>query len=239
MDALLAWLQMNLWQTGFVCLLLVCVYVPAVLVRRRIKANLGQFEHWRELEQNIQDVGKEEVRLYPNPTRYVLQSVLSTTKGTARAGTVPFALDYLAAELESPILTLRSLSYLAVLVGLLGTVTMLAMALHRMDSLSQFKVDLIKNIYPINAFAIGLAVAIFISYSWYRHRADQFLLLAARVLGRLRADQLGGADPNLLAALEKVGKVSRCGERRFMSVIKANSKTYSWKSRNWARPYGK
>jgi hypothetical protein len=206
MNAILAWVQMNLWQTGFIFLLFVFICVPFVLVRRRIKAIMGQFEHWRELEQNIQDVGKEEVRLYPNPTRYVLLSVLSATKGTARAGAVPPALDYLSAEVESPILTLRSLSYLAVLIGLLGTVTMLALALHRIDSLSQFKPDLIKNIYPINAFAIGLAVAIFLSYSWYRHKGDQFFLLASRVLGRLRADQLGGADPHLLAALEKVGE---------------------------------
>ena len=206
MDAILAWVQSNLWQTGFVSLLFVFVGVPFVLVRRRIKAIMRQFEHWRELEKNIKEVGKEEVRLYPNPTRYVLQSVLSSTKGTARAGAVAPALDYLAAEVESPILTLRSLSYLAVLIGLLGTVTMLALALHRLDNLSAFKADVIRNIYPINAFAIGMAVAIFISYSWYRHQGDQFLLLAARVLGRLGADQLGGADPHLLAALEKVGE---------------------------------
>jgi biopolymer transport protein ExbB/TolQ len=206
MNAILAWVQMNLWQTGFVCLLFACVLVPFVLVRRRIKGIMGQFEHWRDLEQNIQEVGKEEVRLYPNPTRHVLQSVLTHTKGTARAGAVAPAMDYLAAEVESPILTLRSLSYLAVLIGLFGTVTMLAIALQRMDSLSQFKADMIKNIYPINAFAIGMAVAIFLSYSWYRHQGDRFLLLASRVLGRLRADQLGGADPHLLAALEKVGE---------------------------------
>jgi biopolymer transport protein ExbB/TolQ len=206
MGAVLTWVQSNYWQTGFVCLLFVCVLVPFVLVRRRIKAIMGQYEHWRDLEQNIQEVGKEEVRLYPNPTRHVLQSVLTHTKGTAQAGAVAPAMDYLAAEVESPILTLRSLSYLAVLIGLLGTVTMLALALQRMDSLSQFKADMIKNIYPINAFAIGMAVAIFLSYSWYRHKGDQFLLLASRVLGRLRADRLGGADPHLLAALEKVGE---------------------------------
>lgn len=206
MNAIFAWLQGNLWQTGFVALLFVSVFVPFVLVRRRITAIMRQYEHWRELEQNIQEIGKEEVRFYPHPTRYVLNSVLSSTKGTARAGAVPPALDYLAAAIESPVLTLRSLSYLAVLIGLLGTVTMLALALQRMDSLSQFKADLIKNIYPINAFAIGIAVAIFVSYSWYRHKGDQFLLLASRVLGRLRADQLGGADPQLLAALEKVGE---------------------------------
>lgn len=209
MNAFLAWVQSNLWQTGFVFLLFVCVCVPFVLVRRRIKAILGQYGYWRDLEQTIQEVGKEEVRLYPNPTRHVLQSVLSSTKGTAQAGAVAPAMDYLAAEVESPILTLRSLSYLSVLIGLLGTVTMLALALQRMDSLSQFKADMIKNIYPINAFAIGMAVAVFLTYSWYRHQGDQFLLLASRVLGRLRADRLGGADPHLLAALEKVGESFR------------------------------
>jgi hypothetical protein len=206
MDAMVAWVQTNFWQTGFVALLFAVVFIPFILVRRRITAIMRQSEMWRELEQNIHDVGKEEVRFYPNPTRYVLQAVLSATKGTARAGAVPPALDYLAAEVESPCLTLRSLSYLSVLIGLLGTVTMLALALNRMDNLSQFKADLIKNIYPINAFAIAMAVAIFLSYSWYRHKGDQFLLLATRVLGRLRADQLGGADPHLLAALEKVGE---------------------------------
>jgi biopolymer transport protein ExbB/TolQ len=206
MDAILALVQRNLWQAGFVFLLLLFVCTPFFLVRRRITAIMRQFEYWRELEKNINELGKEEARLYPNPTRHVLQSVLSSTKGTARAGAVTPALDYLAAEVESPILTLRSLSYLAVLIGLLGTVTMLAIALHRLDNLSAFKADVIRNIYPINAFAIGMAVAIFISYSWYRHQGDQFMLLAARVLGRLHADQLGGADPQLLAALEKVGE---------------------------------
>lgn len=206
MAAIFAWVQGNLWQAGFVTLLFVVVLVPFVLVRRRITGIIRQSEHWRELEQNIQETGKEEVRYYPHPTRHVLQMVFSSTKGTARAGAVPPALDYFAAEVESPILTLRSLSYLAVLIGLLGTVTMLALALQRMDSISQFKADLLKNIYPINAFAIGMAVAIFLNYSWYRHKGDQLLLLAARALGRLGVDELGGADPQLLAALEKVGE---------------------------------
>jgi biopolymer transport protein ExbB/TolQ len=206
MDVFFAWVQSNLWQTGFVILLFVCVLIPFFLVRRRIRAILDQVEQWRELEKNIQEINQEEVRFYPHPTRHVLRSVVSGAKGTARAGTVAPALDYLAAEVESPILTLRSLSYLAVLIGLLGTVTMLALALQRMDSISQFKADILKNIYPINAFAIGMAVAIFLSYSWYRHKGDQFLLLASRVLGRLRTDQLGDADPQLLAALEKVGE---------------------------------
>ena len=206
MDAILVSVQRNLWQVVFLVLLFVFVVIPFFLVRRRINAIMRQAEHWQDLEQNIQDVSKEEVRFFPNPTRHVLNSVLSAAKGTAQAGAVAPAMDYLAAEVESPVLTLRSLSYLAVLIGLFGTVTMLAIALWSLDSISQFKADLITNIYPINAFAIGMAVAIFLCYSWYRHKGDQFLLLASRVLQRLRADQLGGADPNLLAALEKIGE---------------------------------
>ena len=206
MSTLFLWFQNNLWQTGFVSMLFLFVCLPFFLIRHRIKVILHQAVHWRELDQNIQELGQEEVRYFPQPTKHVLASVLANQKGTARAGAVGPALDYLAAEIESPIRTLRSLSYLAVLIGLLGTVTMLAMALQKVDIISQFKADILKNIYPINAFAIGLAVAIFLSYSWYRHKGDQFLLMTARVLGRLRTDQLGGADPVLLATLEKVGE---------------------------------
>jgi hypothetical protein len=207
MNTLLLWFQSNLWQTAFVSLLFLFVFLPFILVRRRIKSILHQVVHWQELEQNnIQELGPEEVRYLPNPTRHVLASVLSHRKGSAQAGAIAPALEYLAAETESPIRSLRSLSYLAVLIGLLGTVTMLALALERMDAIGQLTADLLKNIYPINAFAIGMAVAIFLSYSWYRHKADQFVLMAARVLGRLRTEQLGGADPVLLATLEKVGE---------------------------------
>ncbi len=206
MNTLFSWFQSNLWQTGFVSMLFLFVCLPFFLIRQRIKVILHQAVHWQELEQNIQELGQEEVRYLPHPTKHVLASVLSSQKGTAQAGAIGPALDYLAAEVESPIRTLRSLSYLAVLIGLLGTVTMLALALQKVDIISQFKADILKNIYPINAVAIGLAVAIFLSYSWYRHKADQFLLMTARVLGRLRTDQLGGADPVLLATLEKVGE---------------------------------
>jgi hypothetical protein len=112
----------------------------------------------------------------------------------------------LSAEVDSPISILRSLSYLSVLVGLLGTVTLLALALQSVDAIGQFKIEQLKNIYPLNAVAIGLAVVMYLSYSWYRHKGDQFLLQVARVLGRLRLDQLGAADPVLLATLEKVGE---------------------------------
>lgn len=206
MNTVFVWLQNNPWQTGFIGMLFLFVCLPFFLIRHRIKVILDQSVHWQELEKNIQDLGLDEVRYLPNPTKHVLASVLSKQKGTGRADSVGPALDYMAAEVDSPIRILRSLSYLAVLIGLLGTVTMLAIALQKVDIISQFKADILKNIYPINAVAIGLAVAIFLSYSWYRHRADQFLLMIARVLGRLRTDLLGDADPVLLATLEKVGE---------------------------------
>jgi hypothetical protein len=78
MDGILAWIQGNLWQAGFVTLLFVCVLIPFVLVRRRINAIMRQVEHWRELEKNIQEIGKEEARYYPHPTRHVLQMVFSS-----------------------------------------------------------------------------------------------------------------------------------------------------------------
>jgi hypothetical protein len=115
-------------------------------------------------------------------------------------------LDYLAAAVDSPIGLVRSLSYLSILVGLLGTVSLLALALQSVDAIGQFKIEQLKNIYPLNAVAIGLAVVLHLSYSWFRHQGDQFLLQVSRVLGRLRVDQIGAADPVLLATLEKVGE---------------------------------
>jgi len=213
MDNLYSWFLSNPWQIVFVLMLFLFVLVPFLLIRHRIKIILHQAVHWRELEKNIQEVGQEEVRYLPHPTNHVLASVLSKQKGTAQADAVGPALDYLAAEIDSPIRILRSLSYLSILIGLLGTVTMLAIALQEVDIISQFKADILQNIYPINAVAIGLAVAIFLSYSWYRHKGDQFLLMTARVLGRLRTDLLAGADPVLLATLEKVGeKFTQWGE---------------------------
>jgi len=206
MENLLSWFQSNPWHIVFISMLFLFVLIPFFLIRRRITVILHQAVHWRELEKNIQDLGQEEVRYLPQPTKHVLASVLSKQKGTAQADAVAPALDYLAAEVDSPIRILRSLSYLAILIGLLGTVTMLAIALQKVDIITQFRAEILQNIYPINAVAIGLAVLIFLSYSWYRHKGDQFLLMTARVLGRLRTDLLGGADPVLLATLEKVGE---------------------------------
>lgn len=193
----------------FLALLVLVVGVPYLHLRRRLRAILGQHNLWRDLEQTIGELTPAACAYYPNPSRHVLQSVLSPQPGVGRAGAVGPALDYLAAELDSPIGIVRSLSYLAVLVGLLGTVTLLALALQGVDAIGQFRIELLKNIYPLNSLAIGLAVIMFLSYAWYRHRADQFLLQVSRVLGRLRVDELGAADPALLATLEKVGEKFR------------------------------
>ncbi len=82
-------------------------------------------------------------------------SVLTQEKGVVQAGAVGPALDYLAAEMDSPISIVRSLSYLSILVGLLGTVSLLALALQSVDVIGQFRIEQLKNIYPLNAIAIG------------------------------------------------------------------------------------
>ncbi len=201
-----SWFQTYSWQLVFLLFLFLSVCVPYFLLRRRLRSILNQQNLWQELERTISELTPEACQYYPNPSRHILQSVLSNQKGVARAGAVGPALDYLAAEVDSPIGIVRSLSYLSILVGLLGTVSLLAMALQSVDAIGQFKIEQLKNIYPLNAVAIGLAVFLHLSYSWSRHQGDQFLLQVARVLGRLRVDQLGAADPALLATLEKVGE---------------------------------
>jgi hypothetical protein len=202
----ISWLQAYSWQIIFLLVLFLIVCVPFFVLGRRIKAILDQQNLWRDLEQHIEDITTKACQYYPNPSRHILVSVLTQEKGVIQAGAVSTALDYLAAEVDSPISIVRSLSYLSILVGLLGTVSLLAMALQSVDTIGQFRIDQLKNIYPLNAIAIGLAVIIFLSYSWWRHRGDQFLLQVSRVLAKLRTDQIGSADPVLLATLEKVGE---------------------------------
>jgi uncharacterized protein YoxC len=206
MTSLSNWLPTYSWHIVFVLVLFLTVCVPFFLLSRRLKAILGQQNLWRDLEQSIAEVTPKACQYYPNPSRHVLMSVLTQEKGVVQAGTVGPALDYLAAELDSPISIIRSLSYLSILVGLLGTVSLLALALQSVDAIGQFRIDQLKNIYPLNAIAIGLAVLIFLSYSWWRHQSDQFILHVSRVLAKLRTDQIGPADPALLATLEKVGE---------------------------------
>lgn len=205
-NLLITWLQTYSWQLAFITILGIAVGLPYVFLHRRLRVILNQHHLWRDLEQTIAELTPEACQYYPHPTRYVLLSVLSKQKGVARAGAVGPALDYLAAAVDSPISIIRSLSYLSILVGLLGTVSLLALALQSVDAIGQFRIEQLKNIYPLNAVAIGLAVAIFLSHSWSRYRSDQFLLQVSRVLGHLRLDQLGSADPILLATLDKVGE---------------------------------
>ena len=205
-NSLITWLQTYSWQIVFLLVLFLIVCVPFFLLARRLKAILDQQNLWRDLEQNITDLTPKACQYYPNPSRHILMSVLTQEKGVVQAGAVSPALDYLAAELDSPIGIVRSLSYLSILIGLLGTVSLLALALQGVDNIGQFRIDQLKNIYPLNAVAIGLAVLLFLSYSWWRHQGDQFLLQVSRVLAKLRTDQLGAADPVLLATLEKVGE---------------------------------
>lgn len=205
-NSIYSWFQTYSWQLVFLLALFLAVCLPFLLLHRRLRLILNQTLLWQDLEKTIPELTPEGIQYFPNPSKYVLQSVLSNQKGVARANAVGPALDYLSAEVDSPISILRSLSYLSVLVGLLGTVTLLALALQSVDAIGQFKIEQLKNIYPLNAAAIGLAVVMYLSYSWYRHKGDQFLLQVARVLGRLQIVQLGAADPVLLATLEKVGE---------------------------------
>ena len=201
-----SWLQTHSWQLIFLLILFLTVCVPFFVLSRRLKAILNQQKLWQDLEPNIAEITPKTCQYYPNPSRHILLSVLTQQKGVAQGGAVGPALDYLAAEIDSPVSIVRSLSYLSILVGLLGTVSLLALALQSVDVIGQFRIEQLKNIYPINAVAIALAVLIFLSYSWWRHQGDQFLLQVSRVLSKLRTDQLGSADPVLLATLEKVGE---------------------------------
>lgn len=205
-NIIISWLHTYSWQFIFLLILFFTVLVPFLILSRRLQIILNQQKLWQDLEKKVMEADIKTCQYYPNPSKHVLLSVLAQQKGVAKAGAVGPALEYLAAEIDSPISIVRSLSYLSILVGLLGTVSLLASALQSVDAIGQFKIEQLKNIYPLNAVAIGLAVFIFLSYSWWRHRGDQFILQVSRVLGGLRTNLLGPADPALLATLEAIGE---------------------------------
>jgi uncharacterized protein YukE len=91
-----------------------------------------------------------------------------------------------------------------VLIGLLSTVVLLTLCFQKGG---QINPELLKNVYAVNALAVTIAVAIFICFHWSRRRADEFLLTASRVMGKLNMESpASGVDPNLVRALDAVAE---------------------------------
>jgi hypothetical protein len=107
--------------------ILVCfVLFPGLITLWRVFTLVRQQKIWRTLQDEIGELTLDNIAGFPEPTHYVLNCVLTWQPGVGRPQAIPAALEHLAATVDAPLRALRSLSYLSVLLGLLGTVLVLA-----------------------------------------------------------------------------------------------------------------
>jgi len=184
--------------------LLIFVVLPALFQLTSIIRVMRQRQVWLRLRPKIARISLQDIQGLPEPTRYVLDCVLTDKIGRGKPQAIPSALEHLAAAFDAPTRFLRSLSYLSVLFGLLGTVTLLALAFLDVHQISDLKPEHLRYIYPVNSIAIALATIIYIIYSFYRLKGDRLLLTASQTLGLLQAEVPEEVDPNLVASLERV-----------------------------------
>lgn len=198
---------------GYFILIFIFVIIPGFKNIRKIRGLLKQRKIWESLGQNVGELILEIVQHLPDPTRFVLRCVLTNRPGKGKSHAIPGALEYLGAELDAPLRSIRSCSYLSVLLGLLGTVMFIAITFWGVEDIKSVKPGLLTHIYSVNFLAILFAAIIYALYIYYRHSGDQLLLVASQTLGSLQTDLQEGVDPHLVAALESVGqKFSEWGE---------------------------
>jgi uncharacterized protein YukE len=197
-------------------ILLIFVLLPALYQFVRAIRLMRQRHDWERLQPKIATISLQDIQGFPDPTRYVLGCVLTDKVGVGKTQSIPTALEHLAAEVDAPTRTLRSLSYFSVLIGLLGTVTLLALAFWGVHQASDLKPEHLRYIYPVNTIAIGLATIIYFLYGYFRWCGDRLLLTASQTLGSLQSDMPEKVDPKLVKALEKVaGKFREWGEETY------------------------
>ena len=162
-----------------------------------------QRNDWKSLRSKIGTISLQDIQGLPEPSRYALSCVLTEKPGVGKPQAISPALEQLAAAVDIPLCALRSLSYLSVFIGLLVTVTLLAMTLLDVKELT---LDHLRDIYPFNAVAIGIAAFLYFFYGLFHWQGDHFLLEASQILGSLHTDLPDTVDPNLVASLEIVAK---------------------------------
>ncbi|MEM4720956.1 MAG: hypothetical protein QXT73_02680 [Candidatus Methanomethylicaceae archaeon] len=185
---------------------IIFVVFPTIINFYDIRNLLKQRKLWESLNLRLNELTLEIIQDLPEPTRFVLNCVLTDRPGIGNSQAIPGALGHLEAVLESPLRAIRSRSYLSVLLGLLGTVFVLAITFWGTQDIKDIKPDLLSHIYSVNLIAITFAVIIYMTYISFRYSSDQFLLLASQILGGLHAEIPEGVDPRLLSALEMVGQ---------------------------------
>jgi len=142
----------------------------------------------------------------PDPTCFVLNCILTESPGKRKSQGITAALEHFEAVLDAPLQALRSLSYLSVLLGLLGTVFVLTVTFWEVKDIRHINPGLISHIYTVNFIAILMAALIYGLYISFRRSGDQLLLTASKTVMGLQFEVPEGVDPHLIVALEKVGR---------------------------------
>lgn len=197
---------MDMKFTVFVVILLCIVVVPGFHTAWKVWVLLRQQNLWKDIAKRINSLTLDDIRGFPEPTHYVLDCVLTTKHGLGKPQAVPAALEHLTATIDAPLRTLRSLSYFSVLLGLLGTVSVLAITFWGVKNITGVEPALLGHVYAFNAVAILLAAFFYLFHVFLRWRSDNLVLIASQSLGRLQTDIPENVDPQLVAALEAVGR---------------------------------
>ncbi len=194
-------------------IIILAVFILFIYNTIEIRHLLKQRKIWERLGPNAGELTLDHIHGIPEPSNFVLGSILTDSPGKAKVQGIPAALDHLGAALDAPLRALCSLSYLSVLFGLLGTVLVLAITFWGVQDIRHINPGLLGHIYLVNSVAVFLALCFYGLYTHYRRSADRLLLAASRTLGRLQSEVPEGVDPQLVAALEGVGsKFSQWGE---------------------------
>lgn len=186
--------------------LTIFVMVPSIIYYRNNRQLLQQQEIWKNLSRKVGELTLDHIQGLPDPTRFVLSCVLTNRPGIGKSQAIPIALEHLGAALDAPLRALRSCSYLAVLLGLLGTVMFLTLTFWGVENIQRIRPEMLSHIYFVNFLAISFASFLYVSYTYFRQAADQLVLTASQTLGRLHTDVPEGVDPNLVAALKQVAQ---------------------------------
>ncbi len=198
---------------AFIVLIVCVVIIPGFRSALKIWVLLRQEKIWENIAKNISTITLDDIHGFPEPTHYVLNCVLTAQAGVGKPQAVPAALEHLAATLDAPLHTLRSLSYFSVLLGLLGTVSVLAITFGGVKDITGIEPALLGHVYTFNAAAISLAAVLYLFHVYLRWRGDHLVLMASQTLGRLQSEIPENVDPQLVAALEAVGhKFTQWGE---------------------------
>lgn len=190
----------------FVIVLFFFVIIPGVRNSWKVWVLVRQQKDWENVREKIGTLTLDDIRGFPEPTHYVLNCVLTTQPGVGMPQAVPAASEHLAATVDAPLRALRSLSYFSVLLGLLGTVSVLAITFWGVKNIAGIEPALLGYVYAFNAVAILFAAFLYLVHVLLRWRSDNLLLAVSQTLGRLQTESPENVDPQLVAALEAVGR---------------------------------